>query len=613
MKTLFSSALNNRKQLFLFLSSLFVILLLTIVNFLEISSLGVLVDVGSLKDSMENGSESINSMDWISKKTNPMQYIIIAVYRTINLQIGSIYVIFFVLMVLAVIKAISIFLNQYLSRLLAISVSQNLRQRYFDHIQLLSMSFYHKYNIGNLSSRLIGDIDQIAFSTNAILGSCVQIPFIMLISLLFCFYISWQLSLIVFLGLPLIAIPIIFLTRKVRKASKQLQINQEKFSSLLIDILSGIETVKIFAMEWFSIKKYRSYNDQVALSEKKSAKYGSLIRPILHLVMTLYLAGVILLGLLGLKLVIAQLIVFCGSVQRFYEAVKKIGDENIYIQRGISAAERMVEVLNLKPEIEDPLDAIQFVELKESIEFDHVWFRYQEDWVLKDLSFTLRKGEVFAIVGPTGSGKSTIIQLLLRLYRVERGEIRIDGIPIDNYTQRSLREQISFVSQKPFLFSDTIAANIAFGSDFSKEEIQEAAIRAHADDFIIKQPGGYGHVLTQAGADLSGGQQQKLAIARALVKKAKVLVLDEATSSLDVISESEIRAETMELRGRLTQIIIAHRLGTIVHADHIIFINAGCKIAEGSYQELLNTCDLFKEMRDLFQNSLSQNVIADTL
>ena len=293
---------------------------------------------------------------------------------------------------------------------------------------------------------------------------------------------------------------------------------------------------------------------------------------------------------------LSQLIVFCGLLQLVYEPVKKFADENANIQRGIVAAERMFEVLDLKPDIEDCKGAIELTDFKDSIEFENVWFRYQGEWILKDVSFTVKKGETVAIVGPTGAGKSTIVQLIPRLFEVQQGQIRIDGKPLNAYTQKSLREQIAFVSQKPFLFLDTIAANIAFGRNFSRERIESAAKRAHAEEFISRLPEKYDSMLAEAGQNLSGGQQQRLAIARALVKQAPVLILDEATSALDSISELHIKKAIARLHGEVTQILIAHRLSTIEHADKIIYLDRGVKIAEGDKEELLKTCEPFRRM-----------------
>ena len=295
---------------------------------------------------------------------------------------------------------------------------------------------------------------------------------------------------------------------------------------------------------------------------------------------------------------ISQLIVFCGLLHLAYEPVKKIAEENASIQRGIVAAERMFEVLDIRPQIEDKDGAEQLKGFEDKIEFDKVWFRYQRDWILKDLSFTIRKGETIAIVGPTGAGKSTIVQLLPRLYDIEKGEIRIDGKSVTDYSQKSLRDNISFVSQKPFLFCDTVAANISYGQDFPRHEIEQAAKRAHADEFIQNLSEKYDTKLAEAGQNLSGGQQQRLAIARALVKDAPILILDEATSALDALSETRIKKAIAELHGSVTQIIIAHRLGTIENADRIIYLENGIKTAEGTREELLESCLPFRLMWD---------------
>jgi ABC-type multidrug transport system fused ATPase/permease subunit len=350
-------------------------------------------------------------------------------------------------------------------------------------------------------------------------------------------------------------LPIVFLARRVKRVSRQLQSNQERFANVLIDFLAGIQTVKIFSMEAFSLKKYKEQNDRMAVLEGKTAKYGLLTRPILHAITTVCLASVVLFGLYTLGMSLSQLIVFCGLLQLVYEPVKKFADENANIQRGVVAAERMFEVLHLKPDIEDRRGALELTSFNHHIEFRNVWFRYKEEWILKDLSFTVEKGETVAIVGPTGAGKSTIVQLIPRLFEPQKGEILIDGKPLSAYTQKSIRDQIAFVSQKPFLFFDTIAANISFGKPFSRERIENAARRAHADEFISRMPDKYDSMLAEAGQNLSGGQQQRLAIARALVKESPVLILDEATSALDSISELHIRKAISSLHGEVTQIL----------------------------------------------------------
>lgn len=341
----------------------------------------------------------------------------------------------------------------------------------------------------------------------------------------------------------------------------------------------------------------------MAALESKSAKYGLLTRPLLHMIATCCLAVVVLFGLYTLRMTVGQLLMFCGLLHMFYEPVKKFAEENANVQKGVVAAERMFEVLNLKPQIQDRDGAIDLTGFKNLIEFDQVWFKYKDDWILKDLSFTVKRGEVVALVGATGAGKSTLVQLLPRLYEIQKGEIRIDGVPINALTQRSLRDQIAFVPQRPFLFFDTVAENIAFGRSFSKKEIEEAARKAYAHEFISELPKQYDTLLAEMGKTLSGGQQQRLAIARALVKKAPILIMDEATSSLDAISENHIKRAIRELQGEMTQLLIAHRLSTIEHADRIIFLERGRKIGDGSLPKLLETCMPFRLLWETYHHS----------
>lgn len=352
-------------------------------------------------------------------------------------------------------------------------------------------------------------------------------------------------------------------------------------------------------MEKFSLKKYKEKNDEMAFLQSKTAKYDLLVRPILHTITTFCLAFVVISGLYFFHMSISELIVFVGFLHMFYEPVKKFADENTNIQKGVVAAERLYEVMNIKPPEEDLSVVKPIVEFNDSISFENVWFKYEERWVLKDVSFSIKKGETVAIVGSTGSGKSTILQLFPRLYEVQKGVIRIDGKPIEKYTQQSVRDLISYVSQKPFLFFDTVISNIAYGKNIPRAELIQAAKKAHAHDFIMELPQQYDTHLEEMGKNLSGGQQQRLSIARALAKKAPILILDEATSSLDAVSESKIKTAIKELHGEITQIIVAHRLTTIEHADKIIYIQDGEKIAEGTKDELLNTCPPFKVMWDL--------------
>ncbi|MCB1066999.1 MAG: ABC transporter ATP-binding protein [Simkania sp.] len=627
MKLLFKAALLVHRHFLMLIFTFATLIGLTLSNQMEMFTLGVLSDTGAdffalFASKNESGAQHDHvtwqeiehkwkEMDpdqkgvvtkeeaesYLSEQQghNPLKQVIFKIKKTFRVE-KNLKAFVLLLCFVAAFKAFFLFFSRYTTKILSIRISRDLRQRYFEHIQHMPMSFYQKYNIGTLSSRVAGDASQIAESLNSFMINYIQAPFTILTTLGVCFYLSWQLSLVIFFGLPMIVIPVIFVTRKVKRITRQLQRNQERFTSVLIDFLAGIQTVKVFAMELFSFKKYKEQNDQMAKLETKTAKYDLLTRPVLHTITTICLATVIIVGLHLLHMKVSELVVFVGLLHLFYEPVKKFADENANIQKGVVAAERMFEVLDIHPQIQDSPDAMELKAFEKAIEFKNVWFRYEDKWILKDLSFTVKKGETVALVGGTGVGKSTIVQLIPRLYDIQKGEIEIDGKPVKSYTQKSLREQISFVPQKPFLFFDTIAANISYGRPFSKEEIIQASKRAHAHEFIKKLPQTYDTMLAETGKNFSGGQQQRLAIARALVKNAPILILDEATSSLDAVSENNIKMAIRELHGEITQILIAHRLSTIEYADRIIYLHEGEKLAEGTKEELLESCPEFRLM-----------------
>lgn len=634
MKLLLLAAVRNKKHLFLAIFTFISLLLLTVANQTEMFSIGLMANTGAdfftlfenkkadavhFKDLQHRWNKiDKKNKGYITKRdaanflaqhqnNNVINRVLYTVSSKLNIEQNLVKLIM-ILALVAFFKALFLFVSRYSSQLLSIKVTKDLRLQYFKHIQSLPLSFYQDHNIGTLSARAVGDAGQIASSLNSCLTNYLQTPFTILANFCACFYLSWKLSLIIFIGLPLVILPVVFLTRRVKKVSRQMQKNQESFTSVLIDYLSGIHVVKIFAIEKYSLKKYEQQNNHMAYLETKNAKYSLLTRPVLHVITTFCLAFVVIFGLYTLKMAVAQLLVFCGLLYLFYEPVKKFAEENANIQRGVVAAERMFEVLNIKTNIDDKDGAIELDSFKDKIEFKNVSFKYKDKWVLKDLSFTVEKGKTVAIVGPTGAGKSTIVQLLPRLYDVQMGDILIDGISIKDYKVVSLRNKIGFVPQRPFLFYDTVNENITFGQEIPREEIFDAAKKAHADEFIQNLKEKYDTILEEAGKTLSGGQQQRLAIARALVKKAPILVMDEATSSLDPISEFNIKQALNGLRQNTTQIIIAHRLSTIENADKIIFIDQGRKIAEGTKEQLLKTSSEFRMMWNTFINKQPEHV-----
>lgn len=586
MRLLLQTAFGYPKIRRLIYFAVITILFMTVANALEIMMLGFLTKRGGF-DQVSGGM-----LDRLADTFN--SYV---PYRTNYLVLGGL------ILATTFFKAIMLFIHRFIARSASIKLAQNLRFDYFNHIQKLPMSFYQTHNIGTLSSRVVGDAGLVSEAMQASLVNYVATPLAVLSSLAMCLITSWRLSLMIFIGFPLLLFPIAFLARRVKRISKEIQKNQDRFSSVLIDFIGGITTVKVFAMELFSQRKYAELNDRMAFLEKKSAKYDLSTRPIVHSLAMIFLILALVYGLYALEMPVSDVLIFCGFLYLFYEPIKKFAEENSHIQRGISAAERMLEVMAIKPDtLQEDGDRL-FKDFSRTIEFKDVSFKYDRDLVLDRVSFTIHKGEMVALVGPTGAGKSTLAQLLPRLYDVTSGEILIDGVNILDYDQRSLRQNIAFVPQKPFLFLDTVAENIRFGEPFTLDEVIFAAKQAHAHEFIDKLADGYHTLLSEGGKNLSGGQQQRLTIARALIKRSSILIMDEATSALDALSEHFIKETIHEQKGKTTQIIIAHRLSTIEEADKILYMEKGSIVDIGTKNELLDRCSGFRRLWDLMRLS----------
>lgn len=501
-----------------------------------------------------------------------------------------------VLTVIGVLNALTTFWRHYMLQLTVIRVTSFLKQHYFEHLQTLSLPFYQKYTTGALAVRAGEDAQTIADALHAVLMNYVQAPVVLLSSLVVLYHISPPLLLLVFAAIPFIAGAITFISRKVRCMTKDAQKQQEEFSSLLVDFLSGVSTIKAFALETFTSKKYSNYNQHVRRMQERQARFSLMVRPILHLVGTTILVTIILYGYYGLHLNLTEIVLFCGLLHMAYEPIKRFGDENTKVQKGDVAAERMEEVLSIRPEVPDTGTQCVLRPFQNAITFENVDFHYEEHAVLKALSFSIQRGEFVALVGPTGSGKSTITKLLLRLYDPTRGRITLDGVDIRTYTQDSLRRTMSVVPQKPFFFVDTIANNLALDRPMQMAQIVHAAKQAGAHDFITALPDGYQTLLSEAGNNFSGGQQQRLAIARALLRDTALLILDEATASLDSIVEHHVQQALENLRHKMTMFVIAHRLSTIEQADSILVLDQGRIIGAGSLHHVRQHCPLFQKM-----------------
>lgn len=580
MRILFTALMRVKNHALLFIFSLLALFGLTVFNFLEIMMFGAIAKSGN---------------QFIGAKDGKIAEIITSFQDFIGLDVNSFHTLTAAFIVVGLFNAGFLFFSKYLTKILSVRICRDLRNACFSHLQKLPLSFFTKYDRGKLSTRVITDANQIALSFNSFVTNYLHMPFIVICTLTICMTLSWKLTLGLFLGVPLVILPLKFITKKIRQISHSMQQRQESFASVIIDHLSGIGTIKSFQLEAYSIKKYEQENARMVAFDEKIQKYDMMSRPITHFLMTLMLLGILYSGIHLLGMSFPDIVVYCGVLHKLYGPFKQFSEENANVQRGVVAAMRIDDVMKEKQEGGDE-DLQRLSPLKDSFAFEQVSFSYATDPVLSKISFSLNKGEVLAITGATGSGKSTLLKLFSRLYEIKSGKIFFDGEDISTKTLSSLREQFSVVSQEPFFFNDTIRANLTFGKEIKEEQIVAAAKKACIHDFILSLENGYETVVEEMGKNLSGGQKQRLSIARALLRGGSILLLDEATSSLDAVSEQMISKALSNMKGEITQVIVAHRLSTIQHADKILFLERGQVKAYGTLAEVMENAPGFSAM-----------------
>lgn len=476
-----------------------------------------------------------------------------------------------------------------------VHVVTRLRKEIFDKVLSLHLGYFTEQRKGNLLARMSTDISEIEHSASSAFKATLREPFLLIFYFTALFYISWELTLFVLIYIPVAGGFIGFLLYQLRKKSRLAQETLGSVMSLLDEVFGGVRIVKAFNAENFVRKKFETENNRYARLARSIAFRGELASPFSEFMGITLVAGVILYGggliLNGSSnLQASQFLGFLAILSQVTQPIKEIVAMFSLIQRGIAASERIFDLINTKSEIQDKPDAKILPAFNEKITFENVSFAYRnEEWVLKNISFTIPKGKMIALVGASGSGKSTIADLLCRFYEVQKGRILIDGYDIKEITMHSLRKQMGIVSQEAILFNDTVFNNIAFGTEATMEEVIQAAKIAHAHEFIEKLPQGYHTNIGERGSQLSGGQRQRISIARAVLKNPAILILDEATSALDNESEKIVQEALNELMRERTSLVIAHRLSTIQKADEILVLDKGEIIERGTHQELIST------------------------
>lgn len=510
----------------------------------------------------------------------------------------------------AVIRGLFGFLERYLIATVGLNVVRDIRNEIGAHLVRLSPSFFAKESSGALISRMTNDTllvrTALTDAAGAALRDTVRIVALLCVSI----YLDPVLGLIAFVGFPLGLYPVLRFGKKVRKLSRQGQDRFGGLTGLLHEMVVGHRVVQAFSMEEREIERFRAENEKIADTFRRAEKYGAMSAPTNEALASLAIAAVILYG--GFSVISGvrtqgDFIAFITSMFLLYEPLKKLGRMNTTVQTGISAAERIFEILDTVPEIADSPNAVVLETSLPRIEFRGVSFRYpsgavteevsSEALALENISLEVQPGETVALVGMSGGGKSTLVNLLPRFYDPTAGSVRIDGRDIREYTLKSLRGAIAVVNQHTFLFNETVEYNISYGRpDASEREIVEAAKAANAHEFISRLPEGYRTTIGEGGLRLSGGERARVALARALLKNAPILILDEATASLDSESERLVQDAVDRLMENRTTLVIAHRLSTIRAADRIAVLKHGRIVEIGPHQELLKRNEEYSKL-----------------
>jgi ATP-binding cassette, subfamily B, bacterial MsbA len=484
----------------------------------------------------------------------------------------------------------------------------NLREALYNHLQRLSLSYFDRTSTGLLMSRIINDVNLIQGAVSSAVTGILKDLFTIIGLVAVIFYRDWQLAALAILVLPIAVLPIVKFGRKLRRISTQSQKTMAAISIHLHETLSGNRIVKAFGMENREVERFRERNQKFFDLIMKDVSVKSMSSPIMEFLGGIGIAAIIWYG--GYNVIRGTstpgtFFSFLTALLMLYEPIKHLSGANNTIQQGLAAAARVFEILDLQPDIQDQAGATALREVRQGIVFKDVSFRYDRDWVLRHIDLEVRSGEVIAVVGTSGGGKTTLVNLIPRFYAGTEGEILIDGRPITSFTLASLRRQIGIVTQQTILFNDTIRNNIRYGSpEKSEEEIARAARAAYAWDFIDRLPDKMDTLIGEQGIRLSGGERQRISIARALLKDAPILILDEATSALDSDSEAEVQKALENLMQGRTTLIIAHRFSTIRKADRIIVVADGRIVEQGRHEELWQ---LNGEYRRLYEIQFREN------
>ena len=513
-----------------------------------------------------------------------------------------------VLVAAMVIKNVLAYLASVSSVAIQENVVRDLRVRLFGHLQTLPLDFFQRTRGGQLLSRVINDTDAVKTVVTAALASLVQNVSLIVVYVAILVGLSWQLTLVALVCAPLLVLIVRPMVGRVRWRSREQADQRGELTSLVSELVGSIKLVRAYVAEAFEADRFRKLANRYRKGVLRAQRYALLTSPVSEVFAG---AVIVLIFAVGTRLALGQaavlhplqpevLIAFIAVALRLMSPVKSVANYPTTMAGALAAADRVFEVLDLASEEGDRPGEVP-ARFEQRIEYRGVSFSYNgQAPVLEGLDFEVRRGQVVAVVGPSGAGKTTLVDLLPRFYEPKRGAILMDGVPITRFTRTSLRGLMGIVSQETILLNDTVLANISYGrSDFTLEQVQAAARAANAHDFVSQLPEGYRTLLGERGTRLSGGERQRIAIARALLRDPPILILDEATSALDMESERLVQEAIDRLMARRTTFVIAHRLATVQHADLILVLAEGRIVERGTHATLYAAGGLYRRLHDM--------------
>jgi len=510
-----------------------------------------------------------------------------------------IYMIGFII-VLFLLKGFFGYWQSYLMSDIGQKVVRDIRDKLYSHFQKLSLDYFTHKRGGEMISRITNDVKLVENAVSYGSTDLIYQTGLVVIYLFLTIFLYFKLTVISLVLVPLVSFPIIRVGKILRKLSKNSQEKMADINSLLYETIIGTRIVKAFNMENYEIDKFKKVNRDYYKISMKSIRRLLILSPVTDFLGVLAAALIIYWGgqdVISGKISFGVFGVSMGALLSLIRPFKKLSQVNSINQQAMAASSRIYEVLEIDPTVKENANPVELAGFKSKIIFQNVWFKYAENEILKGINLEVEKGQILAIVGPSGTGKTTLVDLIPRFYDPQEGKILIDGQDTKECSLKSLRAQIAIVTQETILFNDTIRANIFYGNQKAGEEdIQEAAKKAYAHDFIMHLPAGYDTVIGDRGMKLSGGERQRIAIARALLKNPPILILDEATSQLDVESERIVQEALDRLIQGRTVFVVAHRLSTVRNATKIIVLSSGKIIQSGNHNTLINEEGLYKRL-----------------